>query len=140
MDLPDRLSDVELDEMWAFVGKKANEQWLWYGYDARRKQVVRWLSAEHTKQSCQRLLESFQGCQVLRFSTDRLPWYGQLIEAEHHWVGKEWTQRIERNNLNFRTHVKRLQRRTICFSKSQEMHEAVIKLYVYHLNAKRHQL
>ena len=32
--------------------------------------------------------------------------------------------------MNFRTHLKRLQRRTICFSKSEEMHGAVLKLYI----------
>jgi len=36
--------------------------------------------------------------------------------------------------------VKRLHRRTICFSKSTEMHAAVIKLYVNYLNAWQHKL
>lgn len=138
--LPARLTDLEVDEMWTIVGKKANERWLWYGFDARSKQVVSWLSAPHTKQSCRRLLKSLSRCRVLRYATDRLRWYGQLIDPEHHWVGKEWTQRIERNNLNFRTHLKRWQRRTIGFLKSEVMHEAVIKLYVHHLNSQQHKL
>ena len=58
----------------------------------------------------------------------------------HHWVGKEGTQRIERNNLNFRTHLKRLQGETICFSKADDMHEAVTKLYINHLDADHHLL
>ncbi|HEX8493561.1 MAG TPA: IS1 family transposase, partial [Pyrinomonadaceae bacterium] len=41
-------------------------------------------------------------------------------------------------NLNFRTHLKRLQRRTICFSKSTEMHEALIKLYIDQHNRQHH--
>ena len=138
--LPERLADLELDEMWAFVGSKANEQWLWYGFDAKSRRVLGWLSAPHTKQSCKEFLSAFKGCKVLRFSTDKLKAYEEMIKAEHHWVGKEWTQRIERNHLNFRTHIKRLQRRTICFSKSEQMHEAVIKLYVHHLNSRQHLL
>lgn len=138
--LPERLTDLEVDEMWAYVGKKANERWLWYGFDAKSKQVVSWLSAPHTKASCRQLLKSVSKIQILRYLTDRLKWYGQLIESEHHWVGKEWTQGIERNNLNFRTHLKRFQRRTICFSKSEVMHEAVLKLYVHHLNSQQHKL
>jgi hypothetical protein len=42
-NLPDRLADLEIDKMWMFIGKKANEQWLWYSYDARCKEVVKWL-------------------------------------------------------------------------------------------------
>jgi hypothetical protein len=33
-----------------------------------------------------------------------------LIPEVRHWIGKVGTQRIERQNLNFRTHLKRLQR------------------------------
>ncbi|WP_218190125.1 IS1 family transposase, partial [Plesiomonas shigelloides] len=32
--------------------------------------------------------------------------------------------------LNLRTHLKRLTRRTICFSKSEEMHDKVIGWYL----------
>jgi IS1 family transposase len=43
--------------------------------------------------------------------------YAKLLPAKRHQVGKAGTRHIERHNLNFRTHVKRLQRRTICYSK-----------------------
>ncbi|MFI0397837.1 MAG: IS1 family transposase, partial [Thiolinea sp.] len=33
-------------------------------------------------------------------------------------------------NLNFRTHLKRLARRTICFSKSVDIHDKVIGEYI----------
>ncbi|MBA2606625.1 MAG: hypothetical protein H0U96_07135 [Acidobacteria bacterium] len=38
--------------------------------------------------------------------------------------------------MNFGVHLKRLNRRTIAFSKSDEMHDAVIKLYVHYHNHK----
>ena len=31
---------VEVDELWSFVGKKANPQWLWLALDARSCQVL----------------------------------------------------------------------------------------------------
>lgn len=40
------------------------------------------------------------------------------------------TQRIERHNLNLRTHLKRLARRTNCFSKSEVMHDKIIGWYL----------
>ncbi|MBA5237093.1 hypothetical protein H2Y54_11115 [Pectobacterium aroidearum] len=39
-------------------------------------------------------------------------------------------QRIERNNLTLRTLVKRLLRKTMCFSKSKELHEKMIGLCI----------
>ncbi|WP_221898532.1 IS1 family transposase, partial [Bathymodiolus japonicus methanotrophic gill symbiont] len=37
---------------------------------------------------------------------------------------------IERKNLNFRAWIKRLTRRTICFSKLEKMHDIVIGLLI----------
>ena len=45
-------------------------------------------------------------------------------------VGKQNTQKIERKNLNLRTWIKRLTRKTICFSKSEKMHDIVIGLLI----------
>ena len=36
----------------------------------------------------------------------------------------------ERKDLNFRTRIKRLTRRIICFSKSELMHDLVIDRYI----------
>ncbi|AHA64688.1 Transposase [Shigella dysenteriae 1617] len=47
-----------------------------------------------------------------------------------HLTGKKFTQRIERNNLTLRTRIKRLARKTICFSRSVEIHEKVIGTFI----------
>jgi insertion element IS1 protein InsB len=52
------------------------------------------------------------------------------LPAGQHEVGKNNTQKIERKNLNLRTWVKRLTRKTICFSKSDLMHDTVIGLLI----------
>ncbi|MGR0482402.1 MAG: IS1 family transposase [Candidatus Electronema sp. V4] len=44
----------------------------------------------------------------------------KYIPPSKHVIGKADTWRIERRNLNFRTHIKRLSRRTICFSKKKK--------------------
>jgi insertion element IS1 protein InsB len=45
-------------------------------------------------------------------------------------VGKDKTWKIERKHLTLRTRIKRLARRTICFSKSVLMHNIVVGLYI----------
>ena len=44
--------------------------------------------------------------------------------------GKRNTQKIERKHLTLRTRIKRLVRKTICFSKTTQMHDIVIGLFV----------
>jgi insertion element IS1 protein InsB len=52
------------------------------------------------------------------------------LESTVHKVGKANTQRIERKHLTLRTRIKRLARRTICFSKTELMHDTVIGLFI----------
>jgi CTP synthase len=56
--------------------------------------------------------------------------YERHIEPALHLVGKRNTQKIERKHLTLRTRIKRLVRKTICFSKSIVMHDIVIGLFI----------
>jgi len=59
--------------------------------------------------------------------------YYDLLPTAIHRAGKDQTQSIERKHLDLRTRIKRLARRTICFSKSILMHDTVIGLLINHL-------
>lgn len=136
--VPQRMADLELDEFWSFVEKKKQQRWTWLAFDRKRKRVAAFVNGRRTDHNCAALLKKLVGARVTRFDTDKWESYLKLLPEKNHLVGKEGTRNIERHNLNFRTHVKRLQRRTICFSKSAEMHDAVIKLYVQHSNHAQH--
>ena len=47
-----------------------------------------------------------------------------------HPVGKLTMQKIERKHLTLRTRLKRLARKTLCFSRSRVMHDLLIGLYM----------
>ncbi|MCV5427215.1 IS1 family transposase, partial [Escherichia coli] len=55
---------------------------------------------------------------------------GRVVPKNKHRTGKIFPQRIERNNLTLRTRIKRLARKTICFSRSVEIHEKVIGAFI----------
>ncbi len=56
--------------------------------------------------------------------------YTRHLDPDLHSPGKQHTQKIERKHLTLRTWIKRLVRKTICFSKSIQMHDLVIGLFV----------
>ena len=56
---------------------------------------------------------------------DRLP-------AAQHEVDKAQLQRLERKHLTLRTRLKRLTRKTICFSKKTFFHDGLIGLFSHH--------
>jgi hypothetical protein len=45
-------------------------------------------------------------------------------------VGKQHMQKMESKHINVRTRIKRLVRRTICFSKTTMMYDVVIGLFI----------
>ena len=98
------------------------------------KQIIGYVRGRRSDESCQRLLAQLAQCQVTRFYTDWWESYQKLIPEHRHWAGKQGTQRSERNNLTIRTCLKRWHRRTICFSKSDEMDDAVGKLFLHQQN------
>ena len=75
----------------------------------------------------QALLEPFG---ITRYYTDGWGAYERHLPPERHVVGKQYTQKIESKHINLRTRIKRLVRRTICFSKTTTMHDLVIGLVI----------
>ena len=47
--------EVEADELWSFVGKKANPQWLWLALDAHSRQVLAFHVGNRSQKSARRL-------------------------------------------------------------------------------------
>ncbi len=136
--VPARIKELEIDEQWSFVKNKKQQNWLWYALNRRTGRIAAFLLGRRTDASCRQLCQKLAPCDVLEFYTDQWKSYTKFIDPQCHFVGKTGTQNIERKNLNFRTHLKRLQRKTIGFSKSTQMHYNVLKLYIYALNTKQH--
>jgi insertion element IS1 protein InsB len=136
--VPPRILHLEMDEQWSFVQDKKQQCWLWYGLNRHTGYIPVFVLGRRTDASCRKLCRKLARCDVRHFATDDWQSYGKTLDPQRHRVGKDGTQRIERKNLNFRTHLKRMQRRTICFSKSWKMHEAVIRLYIHALNSNQH--
>jgi IS1 family transposase/transposase-like protein len=126
---------LEIDELWSFVGNKARQRWLWYAVDRTRKTIVAFVIGQRTDASCRKLVRQLSDYQIDRVYTDGWSSYAKYLDPRTHTISKRETQHIERENLNFRTHLKRLHRKTICFSRADDMHYAVIKLYITYTNS-----
>lgn len=140
-DIKQWVNVAEIDEFWSFVYSKERQRWTWYAWDADAKCILAHHNGRRTNASCKALYSDLSTHYTIRrYNTDDWKAYSKILPKSRHRISKKGTQRIERQNLNFRTHIKRLNRRTICFSKSEIMHDAVIKLYIYRTNAQQQQL
>ena len=122
--------DAELDEMWSFVQNKANQRWLWLAICHETRVVLAFVFGRRTDEVFLELKALLSPFGIKTFYTDDWGAYTRKLPAEKHIVGKTNTQRIERKNLTLRTRIKRLARKTICFSKSEAMHDIIIGLAI----------
>ena len=122
--------EAELDEQWSFVGSKANQRWLWYAVDHATNTILAYVFGKRKDDVFKQLKALLEPFGITRYYTDDWGAYERHLDADKHEVGKGNTQKIERKNLNLRTWIKRLTRKTICFSKSELMHDTVIGLLI----------
>jgi insertion element IS1 protein InsB len=120
----------ELDEQWGFVGSKARQHWLWYAYNTKTGGVVAYTFGPRTDETCRKLLALLAPFSIGMITSDDWGSYAREVPKDKHLTGKIFTQCIERNNLTLRTRIKRLTRKTICFSRSIELHEKVIGAFI----------
>jgi insertion element IS1 protein InsB len=132
---------LELDELWSFVLKKAHQRWIWIALCRQTRQVVAYAIGDRSEQTCRRLWEAIpEAYRQAHCYTDFWEAYANVVPvAQHTAVGKESseTAHVERWNLTLRQRLGRFVRRSLSFSKSSEMHEACLRLFIGRYNGHR---
>ena len=122
--------EVEVDEMWSYVQRKKEQRWLWHAIDHRSGKVLAYVFGRRKDDVFLKRKAMLEPFGITRYSTDSWGAYTRHLDADEHQPGKRNTQTIERKHLTLRTRIKRLTRKTICFSKSIQMHDIGIGLFV----------
>ncbi|XLS28385.1 IS1 family transposase [Flavobacteriaceae bacterium M23B6Z8] len=122
-------NNYEVDELWSFVRNKKNVIWITYAIERETSKVMGFYVGSKTKLTIKSLIDKLVSLQPKKIYTDKLNIYPCLVPKSIHKVFKYCTNKIERMNLTLRTHIKRLGRRTICFSKSKAILKAHLRIY-----------
>ncbi len=91
--------------------------------------ILTWVNGRRTDKRCEKLLDLLKKLQWVNIIPMIGGAYSRLLPSLD-TLGKDQTWKIERKNLNFRTHIKRLNRKTICFSKNEQIHDNVIGMHI----------
>lgn len=121
----------EVDEMCTYIRHKRNFGWIVLAFERETKRVVTFSVGKRTNKTLSRVLDILKLSVAKKIFTDRLKNYRYLIEEKFHSIKRFATNHVERLNLTLRTHLKRLNRRTICFSRSCIVLTAVLKIYFW---------
>jgi IS1 family transposase len=127
---------VELDEMWTFVKSRNNEVWIWLALEVNSRKIIGYAVGDRSVNTFKRLWDRISD-KIKRkaiFYTDRWDAYN-LIPYKQRIVRKGGTNHIERLFLTLRNDNPRFARKTIRFSKSIEMLEISLKLWIHYYNS-----
>ena len=125
-----KVKEAELDEMWSFVGGKKPPRWLWGALDHQTGRIVAYVFGRREDQTLLELKALLEPFGIRRYYTDGWGAYPRHLAPHQHVVGKRRTQQLERKHLTLRTRIKRLVRNSICFSKSIQMHDLLMGLFI----------
>lgn len=121
----------EVDEIYAKVFGQLNKVWIVYALERSSKKIVSFSVGSRSIYTLRKAIERLMVSVPKRIYTDRLNLYPLIIPAEIHGVDLYGTNCIERKNLTMRIHLKRLQRRSICYTRSIAILTSILKIYFY---------
>lgn len=137
--LPAETEDVlELDELWSFVGSKTQERWLWLALCRRTRQVVAYWLGDRSENSAihlwRRLPADYRG--RASFSDRWSPYEFVFDRRRHQSVDKQsgQTAHVERWFNTLRQRLARFTRKSLAFSKRDDLHDGLLRMFIYHYN------
>ena len=115
-----RRLEAEANEMWSFVKKKANKQWIWIAMDTITCQDLAFHVGDRSRNSAKEL-------------------WAKIPAERHRAIIKKSrkTNHIERFNNTLRQRMSRLIRETLSFSKKLAHYIGAIKYFICYYNLTR---
>lgn len=123
----------EVDEMQTFIGRNHPScyKYITYAINRTTKSIIDFIVGARTKENIRKVIDKVLALNPRKIYTDGLNIYPSLIPTAIHRNFQYHTNTIERNNLCIRNSLKRLSRKTICFSKCAIMLEACFKILIW---------
>ena len=121
---------LEMDEIWSYCHDKKQQDWLWWAIDHDTGVPIAFCFGTREYKTLDNFLKLIKTVNIRYVYTDNNFAYSSRIPKSKHRTGKQNTQLIERKHLTLRTRLKRVQRKTIGFSKKLDIHRGVIGLFI----------
>jgi insertion element IS1 protein InsB len=122
--------EAEMEEKWSFVRHKGHPRWLWPAIDHHTGKVLASVCGRRQETGFLQLKALREPFGITQYYIDDWGTYTRHLEPEEPTPGKRNTRKIERTHLTLRTRMKRLVRKTMCFSPTTQMHDIVLGSFV----------
>ncbi len=111
-------------------GQSEGTGWLWHALEHHTGRVLAYVVGSRKAAVFLKLQALLAPFSITHYYTDKAGVYQRHLPSAQHTVWKLTMQKIERKHLTLRTRLKRLARKTLCFSRSRIIHDLLIGLYL----------
>ena len=123
--------EFQVDELRTFHKKLLKPIWITYTFSLHTRKIHTFHVGYRTIEIFKKLLNPIIQTKPTKIYTDKLNTYRLVIPSALHSTRFRSTNHIERNHLSLRTHLKRLNRKTICYTKNIAILSAILTIYFW---------
>jgi len=116
--------EYEIDELRTYLCNKNNPCWIMYAINRETREVAHLKVGRRNTFNLKSITDRLLLAKAKKIFSDGLGIYKTILPENVHKVKTSGISRIDRKNLGLRNNLKRLSRRTICYSKNLQMLEA----------------
>ena len=106
--------------------------WLWTAVDHFKPGILEWVLGDHSAKTFKPLWELVEQWRYYFYVTDGWKVYPMFIPDGDQIICKTYMTRVEGENTRLRHYLARLKRKTLCYSKSEEMLKHSIRLLIHY--------
>jgi insertion element IS1 protein InsB len=121
---------ADMDEFRPFAGNKKNRRRTRHATDKSSGIISAWQNGGRSDADFLQMQSCLARIPADFYFSDNRGSCSKYLPCEKHCTGKEQTWKTERKNLNFRTHIKRLNRKTVCYFRNEQIHDSVTGMYI----------
>jgi len=127
---------LEIDEFWTYVSRKTNKVWLIYAYHRETGEIVAYVWGKRNIKTAKKLRKRLKrlGVSYDKIANDGWDSFVSAFAEDEQLIGKSFTVGIEGNNCRIRHRVRRVFRRTCCFSKKLFNHWKAFNMAIFYIN------
>lgn len=115
---------------------KKNKRWLWTSVDKDNPGILEYVIGDRSSDTFEELWSQIKSWNCYFWITDGYKVYPNFIPDGDQIISKIYMTRVEGENSRLRHYLARLNRKTCCYSKSDEMLCLSVKLLGYYLKNK----
>jgi len=132
---PEPVPISEIDAMGHYLHRKATRVWIWKAYDRAQDRLLDWECGKRDEVTFRRLFARLEQWRPRLYCTDDYVVYDNVLPVGRHYIGKDESVRLERNNGRQRHGVASCRRRSIVVSRSGAMIDRRMALFAHlHVN------